>query len=73
MIPVGTRVTREVYLDDGTWLRLGDSCLPGPLKHGCVVGHFLGAHEVGWDDPKYRGQHRYFTHGLGLEEDLDEG
>lgn len=35
---VGDRVVRLVYLDDGTWAREGDSCLPhSPKYHGVVV------------------------------------
>jgi len=34
----GDRVTRKVYLDDGTWATLGDKCLPkSPLKHGTII------------------------------------
>ncbi len=36
-LKVGDRVTRPRSLDDGTWARKGDACLPGPLMHGTVV------------------------------------
>lgn len=35
---LGDRVTREMFMDDGTWTREGDRCLgQSPLKHGEVV------------------------------------
>ncbi|SRR6266446_5093296 len=35
---IGDRVTRLIFLDDGTWTREGDPCLArSPLKHGTVV------------------------------------
>lgn len=35
---VGDRVSREVFMDDGTWARKGDKCLPdSPLRFGRVV------------------------------------
>lgn len=37
-LKVGDRVSREVFIDDGTWDREGDSCLPrSPLRYGRVV------------------------------------
>lgn len=65
---VGARVTRPIYLDDGTWTREGDACLPGPLKHGAVelrekYGDDMLFHVL-WDDGS-RG--RYFWHGIDAE------
>lgn len=34
----GDRVTRKVYMDDGTWQREGDACLPYSPKYvGSVI------------------------------------
>jgi hypothetical protein len=34
----GDRVTRLVFMDDGTWDRKGDDCLSkSPLRHGVVT------------------------------------
>lgn len=34
---VGQRVSRQVYMDDGTWRRKGDSCLKtSPRRYGTV-------------------------------------
>ena len=52
---IGDRVTRPSALDDGTWARLGDTCLPdGPLLHGVVVAKtrrslFEFEYDVQWD------------------------
>lgn len=35
---VGDRVTRMLFMDDGTWHKNGDECLKhSPLKHGQVI------------------------------------
>ena len=34
---VGDKVSREVFMDDGTWTRQATVAAPGPLKHGVVV------------------------------------
>lgn len=53
---IGDRVTREIYMDDGTWAREGDACLPGPLKCGVITAkewnHEMRRYEfrVRWDD-----------------------
>ncbi len=73
MWKIGDRVTRERRLDDGTWDREGDICLPGPLKHGEVVGveeddvGQLLIYQVRWDDPA-RHDSRYFGYGIDAEE-----
>lgn len=65
---VGDRVTRPICLDDGTWTREGDVCLPGSLRHGTVelrekYGDEMLFHVL-WDDGT-RG--RYFWHGIDAE------
>ena len=74
---VGARVTRLLYLDDGTWARAGDACLPGPLRHGVVLsvgppGELgLPLHVVQWDDGAIGGG--YFWSGLDSEQGGDHG
>jgi len=64
----GDRVTRQVYLDDGTWNREGDKCLSSsPRKHGVVA--FRAVHRddevfVRFDDGELR---VYLDHGLDAE------
>lgn len=68
----GDRVSREVYMDDGTWRREGDSCLPGPLKEGIVINTwresptsfpFDDRFRVRWDEGS---EGVYLQHGLTL-------
>lgn len=68
----GDRVTRPIFMDDGTWVREGDTCLQrSPRRHGTVVDHYLNGHcepvfMVEWDDA--RGiTFDYFWHGLERE------
>lgn len=65
---IGDRVTRPVFMDDGTWLRCGDTCLPGPLKHGVVVDERSDGerpiYTVRWDDGAVG---RFLWHGLDAE------
>lgn len=72
---VGNRVTRPLFMEDGTWLERGDSCLPeSPLLHGTVIELGLdtqwGARErqpmvkVRWDETFKESW--YFEHGLTL-------
>lgn len=64
----GDRVTREVYMDDGTWARLGDKCLPqSPLRHGTVSGRAGKWVKVKWDDGT---KGVYLPHGLCGEPQL---
>lgn len=67
---VGTRVTRPIFMDDGTWASLGDSCLKrSPLRRGIVrkVGFVNGdyVHLVDWEDGKR--EDGYLYHGLDVE------
>lgn len=63
----GDRVTREVYMDDGTWQRQGDRCLErSPLRYGVVESVELdelgcALNRVAWDDGTIR---TYFDHGV---------
>ena len=70
----GERVTREIYMDDGTWARLGDKCLPrSPLRHGLVIRRDTKRRDgvwVRWDgDTK---DHLYLDHGIDAEESPNE-
>lgn len=41
-VKVGDRVTRQKFLDDGTWQWRGDDCLDeSPLLHGVVTRVFI--------------------------------
>lgn len=63
----GERVTREIYMDDGTWRREGDKCLPGPLKHGTVIDRVKNRSDavlVRWDDGK---EGIFLDHGINPE------
>jgi hypothetical protein len=68
---IGDRVTRLQFMDDGTWDRLGDKCLPeSPLKHGTVVNNVVrGASrnciEVLFDDGT---KGKYLEHGVEREQ-----
>jgi len=46
---IGDRVTRSIYMDDGTWRIKGDSCLPGPQKHGTVINIIKDAESKMYD------------------------
>lgn len=66
-LQVGNRVTRELYMDDGTWQRLGDKCLPkSPLRHGTVIEldrvRSRGMVKVRWDETFE--EKWYFEHGV---------
>jgi len=66
---VGDRVSRAVYMDDGTWDRHGDSCLENsPLKSGTVIKSDAGISRdaviVRWDDGT---EAAYLDHGLQPE------
>ena len=65
---IGDRVTRQIWLDDGTWRRLGDDCLQdSPLKHGTII-EFCPLRDdalwVKWDDGEIQ---RYLDHGVDKE------
>lgn len=72
-----TRVSRQMFMDDGTWAREGDLCLSrSPLRYGTVVSftpHRLDdfAHTVRWDDGEIRTG--YLTHGLQAVESENAG
>ncbi len=61
------------YMDDGTWRRKRDSCLPGPLKEGSVIDTWSedsnpshphdNRFRVKWDDGS---ESTYLQHGLTL-------
>lgn len=58
----GVRVNREIFLDDGTWARKGDSCLAkSPLKHGTALRCEGQLVVVRWDDGQ---EQSYFPHGI---------
>ena len=48
----GDRVVRWKNMDNGVWAAKGDSCLPGPLRHGVVVrtyrepSHYGGVYDL---------------------------
>ena len=66
-VALGSRVTRKVFMDDGTWRREGDDCLSrSPLKHGVVKMRLHGGEElvVMWDDGT---KQRLLPHGVDLE------
>lgn len=47
----GDRVTRTVFMDDGTWQKHGDKCLKNsPLKHGYVESRSGRVVKVIFDD-----------------------
>ena len=61
----GNRITRQIYLDDGTWQIKGDSCLSqSPLRHGEVL--YVEGREVivRFDDGAIR---KYLSHGIEEE------
>lgn len=64
----GERVTREIYMDDGTWMREGDKCLAlSPLRRGVVLrrdSERPDAIWVRWDDGE---EHRYLDHGVDAD------
>lgn len=50
---LGARVTRPIFLDDGTWMQHGDKCLPkSPLRRGLVIKAERDEITVRWDDGK---------------------
>jgi len=62
----GDRVTRPVYLDDGTWRLAGDSCLKrSPLYRGTVVGRRDDEVIVVWDGADHKSY--YLDHGVDKE------
>ncbi len=62
-LKVGTRVIREVFLDDGTWHREGDSCLKrSPIRLGTIEKIYDEYYDVCWDDIGLR--KRYLAHGI---------
>jgi hypothetical protein len=61
----GERVTRRVFLDDGTWNAEGDKCLAAsPLKHGTVLKRDHSGVWVRWDDNSVS---VYLNHGIEPE------
>ena len=62
---LGARVTRPIFLDDGTWMQHGDKCLPkSPLRHGLVIKAQRDEITVRWDDGK---EQRLLSHGVDRE------
>ncbi len=71
---IGDRVERELFMDDGTWDRQGDSCLRrSPMRTGVVDEieidrpGYCGPNDVVhvlWDDGS---SGIYFEHGLRSE------
>lgn len=61
----GDRVTRQIFMDDGTWQKEGDKCLENsPLKHGIVWMRTDRREDeviVLWDDESTG---YYLDHGL---------
>ena len=66
----GDRVTRELYMDDGTWARLGDKCLPhSPRMHGVVMHRDPRRQDGVWVRWDFDGSmSMYLDHGLDAEE-----
>lgn len=66
---LGDRVTRELFLDDGTWYRKGDTCLKdSPLKHGSVIAIGISREDeiiVRWDNGTAQ---ILLEHGVNREE-----
>lgn len=73
----GDRVQRSIFIDDGTWMREGDSCLVREtnFRRGTVLGYenrispYFGWTDrlvlVQWDDDgSVKG---YFDHGVQYE------
>lgn len=62
---VGDRVTRQAFMDDGTWAKEGDPCLArSPLRRGQIIGWSAGTFRVRWDDGEVL---HYFPHGIDPE------
>jgi hypothetical protein len=62
---LGMRVTRKVFMDDGTWSRYGDGCLNrSPLKHGTVIKNKGREIVVRWDSGE---EQRLLPHGVNCE------
>jgi len=70
----GDRVTRMAFMDDGTWRREGDKCLPrSPLRRGIVTHRSTERTDEVWvrfDDGEAR---RYLDHGLDADTSNAEG
>jgi len=77
MKKVGDRVTRKLFMDDGTWWRNDDRCLKhSPLRHGIVIKVYTkdsnidglkwtnDVIDVQWDDGETR---TYLHHGVSYE------
>lgn len=66
---IGDRVTRERYMDDGTWARLGDKCLKNsPLMHGVVMRRDPRRQDGVWVRWDFDGSmSMYLDHGLDAE------
>lgn len=70
---VGDKVTRKLYLDNGTWARRGDDCLKhSPVLHGVVMEIRNDGHRdinvVNFDDGLVA---NFLDHGID-KEGLDE-
>lgn len=69
----GERVTRKVFMDDGTWRREGDKCLSrSPLRHGKVMRRCASRGDtvlVQWDDGSMG---RHLDHGIDREISLPD-
>lgn len=62
---LGARVTRPIFLDDGTWMREGDACLPrSPLRRGLVIKAHREEITVRWDDGR---EQVLLSHGADRE------
>ncbi len=62
---LGARVTRPIFMDDGTWMQHGDKCLPkSPLRRGLVIKIEHAEITVRWDDGI---EQRLLPHGVDRE------
>ena len=70
---IGDRVKREIYMDDGTWMKSGDNCLPGPLKHGTIINKIWNyicyryEYLVKWDNEYNESESWVLAHGINKE------
>ncbi len=72
---IGDRVTRKLFMDDGTWDQQGDGCLfRSPLRHGEITAieaddHGVTVYHVLWDRTPDRppSTRRYYGHGFDRE------
>lgn len=66
---IGDRVSRELFMDDGTWIKRGDTCLKeSPLRFGNVLYRSSRRNDeifVQWDDG---GDGYYLDHGVDFVE-----